>query len=89
MYGDSGYVGADKREDATVRNKQGKKIKYTINRRPSQIKNLSKSGRYQTKMQSTRNPQSEQKLNTFSLLSREYLGIKKNDINGYENRPTN
>ena len=35
--GDSGYVGAEKRKDAVVRNKKGKKIRYQINRRPSQI----------------------------------------------------
>ena len=28
VYGDSGYLGAQKREDAVVRNKQGKKIRY-------------------------------------------------------------
>ena len=48
-YGDSGYLGADKREDAIVRNKQGKKIRYKINRRPSQMKKLSKSGQYKAK----------------------------------------
>jgi IS5 family transposase len=36
VHGDSGYLGAEKREDAITRNKQGKKIKYKINRRPSQ-----------------------------------------------------
>jgi len=41
VYGDSGYLGADKREDAVLKNKQGKKIRYKINRRPSQIKNRS------------------------------------------------
>lgn len=46
VYGDSGYLGADKREDAIIRNKSGQKIKYKINRRPSQIKKLSKSGQY-------------------------------------------
>lgn len=49
VYGDSGYLGAPKREDAIVRNRKGKKIKYKINRRPSQIKKLSKSGQYQAK----------------------------------------
>ena len=44
VYGDSGYLGAGKREDAVVRNKSGRKIKYKINRRPSQMKKLSKSG---------------------------------------------
>ena len=28
VYGDSGYLGAGKREDAVVRNKSGRKIKY-------------------------------------------------------------
>ena len=35
VYGDSGYLGAGKREDAVVRNKSGHRIKYKINRRPS------------------------------------------------------
>jgi len=47
--GGSGYVGAEKREDAIVRNNKGKKIRYQINRRPSQIKKLSKSGQYKAK----------------------------------------
>lgn len=35
VYGDSGYLGAEKREDAVTKNKQGKKIRYKVNRRPS------------------------------------------------------
>lgn len=38
VHGDSGYLGADRREDAIVYNNQGKKIQYIINRRPSQSK---------------------------------------------------
>lgn len=49
LYGDSGYLGAEKREDAKVRNKSGKKIRYEINRRPSQMRKLSKSGQYKAK----------------------------------------
>ena len=41
VYGYSGYLGADKREDAIVRNHQGKSICYKINRRPSQSKHAS------------------------------------------------
>lgn len=41
VYGDSGYLGAEKREDAVIRNKSGKKIKYKTNRRPSQSKKCS------------------------------------------------
>ena len=49
VYGDSGYTGANNREDAKIRNKNAKKIKYKINRKPSQIKKLSQSGRYEAK----------------------------------------
>ena len=38
VYGDSGYLGADKREDSIRRNRQGRSIRYRINRRPSQIR---------------------------------------------------
>ncbi len=49
IYGDSGYIGADKREEAVVRNNKGRRINYKINRKPSQIKKLSQSGRYAAK----------------------------------------
>ena len=49
VHGDSGYIGAEKREDALLLNKSGKKIKYEINRRPKQIQMLSKSGQYKAK----------------------------------------
>ena len=49
LNGDSGYIGAEKRKDAKVRNKSGKKIRYEINRRPSQIRKLSKSGQRKAK----------------------------------------
>ena len=48
-YGDSGYIGAKKRPEAIKKNKDGKNIKYIINRRPSSIKKLSKSGQYAAK----------------------------------------
>ena len=37
VYGDSGYLGAEKREDAVKKNANGKRIRHKINRRPSQI----------------------------------------------------
>ena len=49
VYGDSGYLGANKRENAIVRNHQGKRINYKINRRPSQIKKLCASGQWKAK----------------------------------------
>lgn len=38
VYGDSGYLGAAKREDAITQNNSGNRIRYKINRRTSQIK---------------------------------------------------
>lgn len=49
VYADSGYHGADKREDAVTRNKKGKKIRYKINRRPSQNKHSSLQTKAQIK----------------------------------------
>lgn len=49
VYGDSGYLGAEKREGAVLRNRKGKKIRYKINRRPSQSKNLSTRSKAQVK----------------------------------------
>ena len=49
VYGDSGYLGAEKREDAVTRNAVGKKIKYKANRRPKQSKNKSVRSQAQIK----------------------------------------
>ncbi len=37
IYGDSGYTGAEKREEAIITNDKGKKIRYKINKRRSSI----------------------------------------------------
>lgn len=49
LNGDSDYIGADKRPEAIRKNKQGRKIKYIINRKQSSINKLSKSGQYAAK----------------------------------------
>jgi len=49
LNGDSGYIGANKRPEAIRKNKQGRKIKYIINRKQSSINKLSKSGQYAAK----------------------------------------
>ena len=38
LYGDSGYLGAEKREEAILTNDQGKEIQYIICARPSSLK---------------------------------------------------
>ena len=47
VYGDSGYLGAEKRPEALKKNKAGKSVHYKINRRPSQSKNKSARSRAQ------------------------------------------
>lgn len=49
VYGDSGYLGAEKRPEAVTKNKSGKRIRYKINRRPSQSKHNSNRSRAQIK----------------------------------------
>ena len=49
LHGDSGYIGANKRPEAIKKNKNGKKIKYVINRKQSSINKLSKSGQHAAK----------------------------------------
>ena len=49
VYGDSGYLGAEKREDAVLFNTQRKRIRYKINRRPSQSKHADNRSRAQIK----------------------------------------
>ena len=47
VYGDSGYLGAEEREGAATRNREGRKIRYKINRRPSQSRKRSVRSRAQ------------------------------------------
>ena len=49
VYGDSGYLGAEKRPEALKKNKSGQRIHYKINRRPSQSKNKSVRSKAQIK----------------------------------------
>lgn len=49
VYGDSGYLGADKRPEARKKNTRGKHIRYLINKRPSQSKNNSARSKGQIK----------------------------------------
>ena len=49
VYGDSGYLSAEKREDAVTKNKQDKKIRNKVNRRLSQYKKNSRRSQVQIK----------------------------------------
>lgn len=57
VYGDSGYLGAEKRPEALKKNKAGKSVHYKINRRPSQSKNKSaRSQAHKSSVTSMRSP---------------------------------
>lgn len=49
VYGDSGYLGAEKHPEDRKKNTAGKKIRYKINRCPSQSKNNSARSQAQIK----------------------------------------
>ena len=85
VYGDSGYIGAETRAEAITKNKSGKKIKYKINRKPSQIKKLSTSGQYYAKKAERRKSSVRSKVeHVFGIVKRQlgyrrtrYRGLKK------------
>lgn len=85
VYGDSGYTGANKRSDAVIRNNKGRKIKYKINRKPSQIKKLSASGQYAAKKSEHKKSSVRAKVeHVFAVVKRQlryrrtrYRGLKK------------
>ena len=49
VYGDSGYLGADKRPESLKRNMSGKTVRYKLNRRPSASRNNSNRSEAQIK----------------------------------------
>lgn len=85
VYGDSGYLGAQKREDAIHKNKNGETITYKINRRPSQYKNLSNRSRAQIKRREHEKSSVRVKIehvfaiikNQFNYKKTRYKGLRK------------
>lgn len=89
VYGDSGYLGAEKREDAVVRNKQGRKIKYRINRRPSQLRRLSLSGQYAAKRAEHKKSSVRAKVEHVFGVVKGLSRYRKTRYRGLQNRPQN
>lgn len=85
VHGDSAYLGMNKREDSVLRNKRGRKIQYKINRRPSQLRKLSKSGQYAAKKAERKKSSVRAKVehvfavvkNLFQYRKTRYRGLKK------------
>ena len=84
VHGDAGYIGAEKRETAIVRNKQGKKIKYEINRRPSQLNKLSRSGKYKAKKREHEKSSVRAKVEHVFAVVKRQLGFKKTRYRGLQ-----
>ena len=82
VYGDSGYIVADKREDAVIRNKKGKKIKYKINRKPSQIRKLSASGQYAAKKAEHNKSSVRVKVEHIFAIVKRQLGFRRTRYRG-------
>ncbi len=91
VHGDSGYIGAEKREDAVRVNKNGKKIKYQINRKPSSIRKLSPSGQYAAKKREHQKSSVRSKVeHVFAVVKRKfhykktrYRGLRKQTAKNY------
>ena len=80
LYGDSGYIGVEKRQDAIVRNKQGKKIRYKQNRKPTRIKKLSASGQRRAKKAEHQKSSVRAKVRTRICGHKEAVPVSKNAI---------
>jgi IS5 family transposase len=82
VHGDSGYLGADKREDAITHNKQGKKIQYKINRRPSQSKNNSARSKGQIKRREREKSSVRAKVEHIFAVVKRLFGYRKTRYKG-------
>lgn len=82
VHRDSGYLGAEKREDAITRNGQGKRIKYRINRRPSQSKNRSARSQGQIKRREREKSSVRAKVEHVFGVVKGQLGFKKTRYRG-------
>ena len=82
LYGDSGYIGAEKRENAVVKNKNGRKIKYKINRKPSTMKKLSKSGQYAAKKAEHKKSSVRAKVELVFAVVKRLFGYRKTRYRG-------
>lgn len=87
VYGDSGYLGAEKREEAIRKNIDGEKIKYKINKRASQSKNKSARSKGQIKRREREKSSIRSKVEhvfgiikeRFSYRKTRYKGLRKQE----------
>ena len=89
LLGDRGYIRAEKREDAIVRNKQGKIIRYKQNRKPKQIRRLSASGLRRAKKAEYQKLSIRTKVEHAFALIKGQFQLRKHDTEVCQNRPSN
>ena len=82
VYGDSGYLGAENRENAVKKNSKGKKINYKINRRPSQSKNKSARAQAQIKRREHEKSSVRSKVEHVFAVVKGQLGFRKTRYKG-------
>ena len=89
VHGDSGYIGAQKRPDAIVRNNKGKKIKYQICRKPSSLKKLSKSGQYAARKAEHKKSSVRCKVEHVFAVVKKIFGYRKTRYRGLRKQTAN
>lgn len=82
--GYSGYLGAEKRADAMIRNKKNRKIRYKINRRPSQSKNNSTRSIAQIKRREHEKSSVRAKIEHVFAIVKGQLRYRKTRYRGFE-----
>lgn len=82
VHGDSGYTGAQKRPEAIRKNKNNKKIKYVICRKPSSIRKLSQSGQYAAKKKEHQKSSVRCKVEHMFAVVKKLFGYRKTRYRG-------
>ena len=84
LWGDAGYVGAEKREDVPKTNKNGKRVRFHINRRKSSITNKSKRSQGQIRRREREKSSVRCKVEHVFGLVKKKLGYRKTRYRGLE-----
>lgn len=84
VYGDSEYLGEDRRENAVIKNQSGKKIRYKINIRPSQIRKLTKSGQYRAQKSEHQKSSVRAKVEHVFCVVKKFFNYRKTRYRGLE-----
>lgn len=82
VHGDSGFLGAEKRKDAIVRNTKGRKIRYLINLRPSQSRKLTQQGLFQARKMERRKSSVRAKVEHVFAVIKRLFAFRKTRFRG-------